>query len=46
MAAEGYVNGGNWEFDPHAKVSCSELFNLGKADKVDAELDDIIAIAK
>jgi hypothetical protein len=46
MAAEGFVNGGTWEFDPHAKVSWSELLILDKADTVDAELDDIIAIAK
>jgi hypothetical protein len=44
-AAEGFAGGGNWEFDPHSRVSVCFL-SMGLAKNIDAKMDDIILITK
>jgi AP-3 complex subunit mu len=41
-AAEGFAGGGNWEFDPHSRVS-SIILVKDKAQMTDSEMDDIIS---
>lgn len=45
MAAEGFAGGGNWEFDPHSRVSHSVLSGASSAYVLGIEVDNSVLIA-